>query len=113
MARRIHTFFRYFPISDRDRRFGLYLTTAGESRIPPGTEYPPRGHPGAYQFDWRKGRVLQEHQIVYISGGQGQLEVGHTRWWINAGSVFVLYPGARPTPAGPPSSRSRPGPPCT
>jgi len=95
MARRIHTFFRYFPISDRDRRFGLYLTTAGESRIPPGTEYPPRGHPGAYQFDWRKGRVLQEHQVVYISGGQGQLEVGRARWRINAGSVFVLYPGVR------------------
>ena len=50
MKRDVHTFFRYFPVSERDRRWGLYLTTAGESRIPPGFEYPPAGHPGAYQF---------------------------------------------------------------
>src|SRR5436190_108803 len=75
MKRAVHTFFRYFPVSDRDRRFGLYLTTAGESRIPPGFAYPPAGHPGAYQFDWKKGRVLREYQIVYISSGQGRLEV--------------------------------------
>jgi AraC-like DNA-binding protein len=92
MPRGLHTFFRYFPISDRDRRFGLFLTTAGESRIPPGSPYPPPGHPGAYHFDWRKGRVLREHQIVYISAGHGQLEAGRSRWRIGAGTVFVLHP---------------------
>ena len=93
MARAVHTFFRYFPVSERDRRWGLYLTTAGESRIPPGFEYPPAGHPGAYQFDWRKGRVLREYQIVYISSGRGLLEVGRTRWRIGPGNAFLLYPG--------------------
>ena len=98
----MHTFFRYFPVSERDRRFGLYLTTAGESRIPPGFAYPPAGHPGAYQFDWRKGRVLREYQIVYISSGQGRLEAGQARWRIGSGSCFLLYPGTwhryRPDP---------------
>ena len=102
MKRDVHTFFRYFPVSERDRRWGLYLTTAGESRIPPGFAYPPAGHPGAYQFDWRKGRVLQEYQIVYISSGQGRLEAGQTRWRIGSGSCFLLYPGTwhryRPDP---------------
>jgi AraC-like DNA-binding protein len=93
MARDVHTFFRYFPISVRDRRWGLFLTTAGESRIPPRFPYPPPGHPGAYQFDWRKGRVLREYQIVYISAGRGLLEVGRTRWRVTPGSAFILYPG--------------------
>lgn len=102
MTRGIHTFFRYFPISERDRRFGLFLTTAGESRIPPGSEYPPRGHPGAYHFDWRKGRVLREYQVVYVSGGRGRLETRAGRWRITSGTVFLLYPGVwhryRPDP---------------
>jgi len=93
VPRRLHTFFRYFPVSERDRRWGLYLTTAGESRIPPDFDYPPRGHPGGYQFDWRKGRVLREYQIVYISAGQGKLETGRQRWRIEAGSAFILHPG--------------------
>lgn len=93
MTRDVHTFFRYFPISDRDRRWGLFLTTVGESRIPPGFSYPPPGHPGAYQFDWRKGRVLREYQVVYISAGQGRLETESGRWRVSPGNAFVLYPG--------------------
>ena len=102
MPVRLHTFFRYFPVSDRDRRFGLYLTTAGESRIPPRFPYPPLGHPGGYEFDWRKGRILHEYQIVYISRGQGRLETREHEWPVTAGTVFLLHPGAwhryRPDP---------------
>jgi AraC-like DNA-binding protein len=93
MPRGVQTFFRYFPVSERDRRWGLYLTTAGESRIPPGFHYPPPGHPAGYQFDWRKGRVLREYQVVYVSAGQGRLETGRQKWPIQAGTAFVLYPG--------------------
>jgi AraC-like DNA-binding protein len=93
MRRDVHTFFRYFPVSDRDRRWGLFLTTAGESRIPPGSAYPPPGHPGGYRFDWKEGRVLREYQIVYISAGQGRLETDRTRWRVMPGSAFVLFPG--------------------
>jgi AraC-like DNA-binding protein len=102
VARALQTFFRYFPISDRDRLWGLYLTTAGESRIPPGSTYPPRGHPGGYHFDWKRGRVLREYQFVYISAGRGVLETARNRWRITAGQAFVLFPGAwhryRPDP---------------
>jgi AraC-like DNA-binding protein len=103
MPARLQTFFHYFPVSNRDRRWGLYLTTAGESRIPPHFSYPPPGHPGGYQFDWRKGRVLHEYQIVYISTGQGRLETRRQHWRIGAGTVFLLHPGVwhryRPDPA--------------
>jgi AraC-like DNA-binding protein len=93
VSRPLHTFFRYFPISQRDRLWGLFLTTAGESRIPPGSPYPPRGHPGAYDFDWEKGRVLREHQFVYISAGQGRLEMRKESWRIMPGQAFILFPG--------------------
>jgi AraC-like DNA-binding protein len=94
VPRGLQTFFRYFPVSDRDRRWGLYLTTAGESRIPPGAAYPPRGHPGAYHFDWKRGRVLREYQFVYISAGKGVLEMARSRWRITPGQAFILFPGA-------------------
>jgi AraC-like DNA-binding protein len=93
VRRTLQTFFRYFPISDRDRRWGLYLTTAGESRIPPGSAYPPTGHPGGYRFDWPRGRVLREYQFVYISAGAGVLETARSRWRITAGQAFILFPG--------------------
>jgi len=102
VARALQTFFRYFPISERDRRWGLYLTTAGESRIPPRSPYPPTGHPGGYHFDWKRGRVLREYQFVYISAGQGVLETAGSRWRITPGQAFILFPGAwhryRPDP---------------
>jgi len=94
VPRALQTFFRYFPVSDRDRRWGLYLTTAGESRIPPGSAYPPRGHPGGYHFDWKRGRVLREYQFVYISAGEGALEMARSRWRITPGQAFILFPGA-------------------
>jgi len=92
MKRALQTFFRYFPISERDRLWGLYLTTAGESRIPPGSVYPPTGHPGGYHFDWKRGRVLREYQFVYISAGQGVLETARSRWRITPGQAFILFP---------------------
>jgi AraC-like DNA-binding protein len=99
---RFHSSFRYFPVSARDRRWGLWLTTAGESRIPPHAPYPPAGHPGSHQFDWHKGRVLREYQVVYISAGQGILQTRCKRWQIRSGDVFILFPGVwhtyRPNP---------------
>lgn len=97
------TFFRYFPVSARDRRWGLWLNDAGESRIPAHAAYPPAKHPGGYQFEWVKGRTLREYQIVYISTGRGVLETkGNLRSRINAGDAFILFPGVwhryRPDP---------------
>ena len=64
---------------------------------PPGFPYPPPGHPGGYQFDWQKGRVLHEYQIVYISPGQGRLEMGRQRWRIGPGTRLPAPPRARGT----------------
>ena len=83
-----------FPVSRRDRQWGLYITTAGHSHISAHSEYPPKHHPGAYQFSWEIGRTLDEYQLVYISRGSGVLEIeSRKRWPIEAGDLFLLFPG--------------------
>jgi AraC-like DNA-binding protein len=92
------SFYRYFPVSGRDRKWGLFATTAGESRIPPGATYPPAGHPKGYAFDWQHGRVLDEYALVYISSGRGKFECRAKSSPaitapIEAGYAFMVFPG--------------------
>ena len=42
------TFYRYFPVAKRDRDWGLFVATVGESRISPGSAYPPGAQPKTY-----------------------------------------------------------------
>ncbi|HEX3628029.1 MAG TPA: AraC family transcriptional regulator [Verrucomicrobiae bacterium] len=88
------TFYRYFPISRRDKNWGLYVTTAGESIIAPYTIYPPQGHPKDYAFDWQRGRILDEYALIYISSGSGKFETNSNfSTPIEAGHAFLLFPG--------------------
>jgi AraC-like DNA-binding protein len=87
------TRFRYFPVSKRDRSWGLFISTIGVSQIEPNTPYPPVNHPRGYMFDWEHGRVLREFQVVYISQGAGSLETSKGHWKIQAGDAFILQPG--------------------
>jgi AraC-like DNA-binding protein len=88
------SFYRYFPASVRDRKWGWYVTSAGEMQIMPGQPYPPPGHPKGYNFDWTKGRVLDAYALVYISRGRGTFESRQIPSQpIVAGQVFFLFPG--------------------
>ena len=88
------SFYRYFPVSRRDKNWGLYATTAGEMRIPPDSQYPPVGHPRGFDFDWQHGRVLEGFALLYISGGGGKLESKpNLATFVQAGDTFLLFPG--------------------
>ncbi len=90
----MQTFYRYYPVADRDRNWGLFATTVGESRLGPNAEYPPAGHPKGYNFRVKAGRVLSNYQVIYISAGNGWFESETTkRISINAGDVIFLFPG--------------------
>jgi AraC-like DNA-binding protein len=87
------SFYRYFPISNRDKNWGLYATTAGESRINPHTIYPPPGHPEGYAFNWQHGRILEEFALLYISSGRGTFEAKpNFSAAIEPGHAFLLFP---------------------
>jgi AraC-like DNA-binding protein len=88
------SFYRYFPISKRDKNWGLYITTTGEARIPPHTAYPPGGHPKGYAFGWQQGRTLDEFALVYILSGGGKFESqSNFSTFLEPGHVVLLFPG--------------------
>jgi AraC-like DNA-binding protein len=87
------SFYRYFPVSRRDKNWGLYITTAGEARIAPHTTYPPMGHPKGFAFDWQHGRILDGFALNYISSGRGTFESRpHFSASIEPGHAFLLFP---------------------
>lgn len=87
------TFYRYFPVAKRDRDWGAFITTLGESHIAPGAVYPPTGHPRGYDFRAPKGRVLREYQLIYISAGRGWFKSAASgKVPIAAGQVILLFP---------------------
>jgi AraC-like DNA-binding protein len=86
--------YHYLPISERDRQWGLYVLGAGYQYVPPNSQYPPAGHQGNHSFDWKRGRILQEYQILYVTDGEGEFESKATgRVPVSAGSALVLFPG--------------------
>jgi AraC-like DNA-binding protein len=85
-------YFRYFRIDDRARRWGMYVTTCGESVVAPYAAYPPLEHPPTHHFNWQNGRKLTEHQIVYVSEGLGTLETEDSTLRVEAGDAILLVP---------------------
>jgi AraC-like DNA-binding protein len=90
----LQSHFRYLPALAAQRQWGLFLTDCGYTEIAAGTPYPPHRHPDAYHFDWKKGRSLDEYQVVYITRGRGVFEArGVRKRAVEAGEAFVLFPG--------------------
>lgn len=93
MPNRIKDFFRYLPVSQREKQWGLYVAAGGFNAIAPGDSYPRPGHPRDYAFSMNQGRLLSEYQALYITRGEGEFESepsGLKR--VAAGSVILLFP---------------------
>ena len=87
------SFVKYINAGQLDKEWGLHLNVAGYARIPPSLTYPPRVHPSGYFFTWKKGRILQEYQINYITEGSGVLETIADQYIVAPGSIIILRPG--------------------
>jgi AraC-like DNA-binding protein/mannose-6-phosphate isomerase-like protein (cupin superfamily) len=84
--------FKYLTHNPEDQNWGFYLMVAGSARIEPNTDYPPKGHPVGYNFNWHNGRVLWEYQVNYITEGEGIMETRDHEYQIRPGSVILLHP---------------------
>lgn len=90
----VKDFYKYLQINQDFAYRDLIVINAGHTHIPPGTVYPPVSHPGHHYFNFYRGRMIEEYQIIYISEGKGILETesGGKRK-INPGDVIILFPG--------------------
>lgn len=99
-----HAFFRYMPISERMREWGIAVTNIGHAITPPGSDYPPIRHPSHHHFTWESGRILNAPSFIYVTRGKGIFESASSQpSRVKAGQVLILFPGVwhryRPDPA--------------
>ncbi|MDR2393838.1 MAG: AraC family transcriptional regulator [Treponema sp.] len=90
-------FFAYFD-EPRDVAAPLYVTTIGKVSVGPGETYPYQreDHPENHSFStWEPGRVLDEFQFLYITGGGGRLRSFEGEFVLRPGSLAVLVPGEK------------------
>lgn len=86
--------FRFLSVSLREENWGLCVTASGYQLIPPNSPYPPTGHSKSHDWAWRKGRVLQEFAVVYVTRGAGEFDsVATDPKEIREGDAILLFPG--------------------
>ena len=84
--------FKYLVHNPDDEAWGMHLNVAGIANVALGADYPPKGHPRGYNFNWENGRTLQEYQLNYITDGEGVLETKNGEFDIKEGSVILIRP---------------------
>lgn len=84
----------YLAVHEEDKKWGINVTTAGFQLVKPNQQYPPTGHPQTYSYNYRRGRILNEFQLVYITRGKGSFSSSNIEETIlEEGTVFMLFPG--------------------
>ncbi len=89
----MNDYFKYLTPGEDDKLWGLYLTVAGRDTTLPNAQYPKPDHPTGYYFAWKKGRILTEYQINYITEGNGILENSEGHFPVKQGSIIITHPG--------------------
>jgi len=87
-------YYKYLPTSSEDERWGMHVLNTGCNRINKHTDYPSPEHPAHHYFNWSKGRVMDEYQIIYITQGEGVFEsLTCGQQLIKQGTILILFPG--------------------
>jgi AraC-like DNA-binding protein len=89
-------FFKYLPVSQEDKDWGLTVLNAGRTCVEASSAYPDKNHPDHYKFSWKNWRKLQEYQVIYITNGQGFFESESCpQVEVKAGSIIILFPNEK------------------
>jgi len=87
-------FYKYLQVNQGYAFEALVVHNAGHTHIEPDSIYPPGRHPDHHQFDFEQGRVIDEYQLIYITGGKGILQTqSGGKYKIEAGDGFLIFPG--------------------
>lgn len=85
---------QYLMANESDHLWGNVITTVGFQHIGVHEPYPPANHPTRYLFSPRKGRLIEEFQLVYIVKGAGSFQSGSMKEMpVREGHAFLLFPG--------------------
>lgn len=79
--------------NEQDPSWGLVVNSVGYQEIKQNENYPLRIHPTRYLFSTKKGRILDEYQLVYIIKGSGYFTSDkQKKTKIREGTIFLLFP---------------------
>jgi len=88
------SYFKYLTINALEERWGMYVTTAGYSKVDANEHYPNQQHPQSHELTWNRGRILNDFYLVFISKGKGVYASDSTKpFEVVAGTCFFLFPG--------------------
>lgn len=91
----MNNYSKYLPFGPLEINWGIYVTTAGYTKIDIHQPYPVNTlHPDSHKFNWDSGRILEGYYLVFIPKGQGVFESAQTTsCTIQEGTCFLLFPG--------------------
>lgn len=85
---------KYLISNEQDKLWGVTVNTVGYQHIKPNSVYPPKDHPSEYIFSTRKGRILDEYVLLYITNGSGFFTSStKEKTKIKTGNMLLLLPG--------------------
>jgi len=83
-----------YMTSTENNLWNTKVNTIGFESISAHSSYPSTVHPQEYSFNFERGRVLQEFQLVYITKGKGQFASQQIQKCdLLEGTVILLKPG--------------------
>lgn len=90
----LNSYYRDIPESRLCQSLGCTIRSVGSTKVGQHASYPVRIHPSHRPFSFDRGRTLEAFQIVFISEGKGQVELGRGTGLqkITSGQVFLLFP---------------------
>jgi len=86
----------YWVIGESDRSLGLWVNAVGWQKVLPDMTYPSKEYPEGYFFNVKKGRILDEYQLVYITDGTGRYYTKKSEWGgvkVKGGYLLWVTPG--------------------
>ena len=100
----LNNYHKYFALNEEDRYWGIYILDCGTISTNSSTSVGYLDHPKKYTFNWEKGRILQEYQLIYVLNGKGQFEsTACQKIDLKSGDIVLLFPGIwhryRPDPS--------------
>ena len=83
-----------YMTSTENNLWNTKVNTIGFESISAHSSYPSTVHPQEYSFNFERGRVLHEFQLVYITKGNGQYASQQIQQCdIQEGTVILIKPG--------------------